>query len=515
VHDEKQKFNRDALVEMFAGFRAYVLLAAALVILYIVLAPLVTLGGNSMAIATAMKPYDGDANVMLAMALVLIALSGVALLLLSTHRMTAGRLMALLLAAGFVLRFGYMLYTPFYIRGHDISTYSGHGHLAYVYRLFIGKGLPDRSVSQFYHPPFAHIADAAVAGFFSLLYRFQNVDTYMEAARLVPCFASCGLLIVCVRLLRELGFSRRAKTVAVAVLAFHPTFILLSASINNDMLMLFFFMAAFLYSVRWYRESSYRNTILLGVAIGCAMSTKFSGSLVAVYTAMIFIIVLARRLKEGKSWDLIPKFAVFAVICFPLGLWYQYRNLKLFGQKLGYVPHASAKSALYVGDKTTAERFLSFSLPDILKTIYCQPFNDFRIWEYTVKCALFGEFTFSSRHNLLAGVMIVSSLLLILLSLGAMIWFLLFDRRYSRLAVLSFSFLWVLLMVSFVCFNLRYPFGCSMDFRYIVPTVVTGAAFLGFLSDKLAGSRAKNGLFAAFCALLAVFCVTSACFYVI
>ncbi|SHH90923.1 Dolichyl-phosphate-mannose-protein mannosyltransferase [Sporobacter termitidis DSM 10068] len=500
---------------MFAGFSAYIWLFAGLFIFYLIFSPLVTLSGNSGALAQASAPYDGDPKVMLAMALLLLALLAAAVYLLATRRLTAGRLTALAIAAGFVLRFGYMLYTPFYIRGHDVLSYGGYGHLDYIYRLFRLEGLPDSYGGQFYHPPLAHIADAAVAKIYALLTGATDLDTIFESSKLVPCFASSALLVMSGRLLDALDFSPRARAVALIVIAFHPTFILLSASINNDMLMVFFFMAAFLYTVRWYKNPCYKNIILLALCIGGAMSTKFSGSLIAVFTALIFILGLARHLREGKSWNIFGQFAVFGVICIPLGLWYQIRNLMLFGQPLGFVARISATSALYVGDRTAAERFLTFSVPNMLQNPYCSPFDDFRLWEYTVRCALFGEFAFSPKHDAAAAVMIIASVVLIILSLAAVVWFLFFDRRKNRLAVLGFTAVWALLMVSFVYFNIKYPFGCTMDFRYIVPTVITGAAFLGLLSDKLAGGRGRKALFGAFCAVLAVFCVSSAVFYVI
>jgi 4-amino-4-deoxy-L-arabinose transferase-like glycosyltransferase len=511
---DKTVFSGGASGRLFGGIKSYIWLFAGVFVCYLIASPFVSLPAN----LDASAPYDGDAGVMLVMALLLILLLGAGLFLLSRRRMTAGRLAFLLIAAGIVLRFGYMLYTPFYIRGHDVGSYTGYGHLAYIYRLFSLEGLPASNGGQFYHPPLAHAAGAAVARLYAAVAGSGDLDTVFESARIVPCFASCALLLLCLRLFNELGFSKRAATVALAVIAFHPTFILLSASINNDMVMILFFMAAFLCSVRWYNDPSYKNILLTALAIGCAMSAKFSGALIAVFTAMVFLVILARRFRAGKASGLAGQFAAFAAVCFPLGLWYQVRNLLLFGQPLGFVAEIGKDSALYVGNLPFSARILNFSLPDVLKNVYCDPWTDFRLWEYAVKSALFGEFTFSPKHDVLAAVLIVSSLVLILLSLAAMVWFLFFDRKKNRFAVLGFAAVWALLMLSFVYFNIKYPFGCTMDFRYIVPTVITGAAFLGLLSDRLAGGQAgswfKKALSGCLVAVLAVFCLSAAIFYV-
>lgn len=504
-----------ALRQMFSGFRAYVWLFIGLFSLYLIVSPYVILGGSSSEAVSATSAYDGDTHVKSAIAIVMVVLFAITLLLFGKNRLTSGTIGGLLITGGFVLRFGYMLYTPFYIHGHDILTYDGYGHLAYIFKLFIDHTLPDNNWGQFYHPPLAHMADAAVAWIYALLTSCFDLDTVFEATRLVPCFASCALLLLSSRLLTALDFKGRGKNIALAVITFHPTFILLSASINNDMLMVLFFMSAFLYSIRWYKDPSYKNILLLALSIGCAMSTKFSGALVAFFTAGIFLLVLVRRIMDGRAWPLMGQFAAFSALCFPLGLWYHIRNLKLFGQVLGYVAEIPKTSTLYTGDEPFIQRFFSFSLPHMLQTVYCNPFTDYRLLEYTVLCALFGEFTFSPIHDIFAKILIISSVLLIVLSLGAMVWFLCVDRTKNRLAVISFSAVWALLFFSFVFFNIKYPFGCTMDFRYIVPTVITGAGFLGLLSDKLRGSIVKNGLFIGFFTVLAVFSTASVCFYII
>jgi hypothetical protein len=500
-----------------SGIKAYIWIFATIFILYLIVSPFVVLHGTSDTLTPATNPYDGDANVRFVMAALLVILFAAALFISFRRRMTAGKLVFIVILAGFVLRFGYMLYTPFFIRGHDVGNLKCCGHLAYMARLFTLEGLPESNWNQFYHPPLAQIAGALTAKIYALLTGVKDLDTIFEAARLVPCFASCALLVVSCRLFNEFGFSKRAKVIAVTAIAFHPTFILLSASINNDMLMIFFMMTAFLYTVRWYREPTYKNILLLALSIGCAMSTKFSGALIAFFTAAVFLIALRRKVKAADKGvlGLVGQFSAFALLCVPLGLWYHIRNLALFGQEIGYVAKMAPDSSLYVGNIPLAERFFTFSLPNMLRNVYCNPYDDFRLWEYVVRCALFGEFTFSAKHTFFAQIMIVSSLLLILLTLFAMVLFLIFDKKENRLAVVTLFSLWALLMASFIFFNLKYPFGCTMDFRYIVPTVVTGAAFLGLLSDKLKGMKAGKAFYAVLVAVLVVFCISSACFYIV
>ncbi|UOO36984.1 phospholipid carrier-dependent glycosyltransferase [Oscillospiraceae bacterium CM] len=499
----------------FGGFLTYIWLFCGLFILYLLLSPYVRLDGTSAAYYPAFLPYEGDALVRFFMAVSLLLALLVAIYWALGHRLTFQRGVFLLLFAGILLRFGYMLYTPFFVRGHDVSTLDGYGHLAYIYRLFAGEGLADTSAGQYYHPPLDHLAAALTARLFAFLTGETKLDTIFEACRLVPCFASSALLILSYRLFQALGFSKRAVLLAVSIVAFHPTFVLLAASINNDMLMVFFFMAAFLYTVRWYGAPTYRNILIIAVLIGCAMMTKLSGALIAFYTGFVFLLVLAQHLRTRSALPLFGQFAAFSAVCFPLGLWYPLRNLRLFGQPLGYVAPISVTSQLYVGDRPPSERFLTFSLRQMLQTPFCDPFSDTRLWEYAVRCALFGEFVFPARHEPVARSLIVFSLALIVISLGAMLYFLFFARREEQFAVRSFAAVWVILIASYIFFNIQYPFGCTMDFRYIVPTVITGAAFLGLLLERLRGGGLKTAGAVALCSVSGAFCLLSAVFFII
>jgi 4-amino-4-deoxy-L-arabinose transferase-like glycosyltransferase len=497
------------------GFLPYIWLFAGLFVLFLILAPFAGTSGGPQEAHPASGPYAGGEMVRLAMAALIGLLGAAAVVLAGRRALTAEKALVLIVLAGAVLRFGYMLYTPFDVRGHDVGGFDGYGHLAYAYRLFTSGTLPDSYLGQFYHPPLAHIADAAAARLYALVTGQTQPEAVFEAAKLVPCFASCALLIVALRTFQALGFSKRAACVAMAVIAFHPTFILLSASINNDMLMVFFFMAAFLYTIRWYKDPSYKNILLTAVFFGCAMSTKFSGALIAVLTAAVFLVILVRRIKEGKAAALIGQFGAFAVVCFPLGLWYYVRNALLFGQPFGYVAQIGTDSALYVGDQPAALRFLSFDTLGLFKSVYCAPWTDVNLWEYTVKCALFGEFQFPEARQVIAAVLIGASLVLIALTLYAMVRFVFFERKENRLAAVSLGALWLLLMLSFVYFNIKYPFGCTMDFRYIVPTVMTGAAFLGLLYERMSEGRRSKVLRAGFVTVLCVFCAAAAGFYIL
>ncbi len=421
---------------------------------------------------------------------------------------------ALIILVGFVLRINYSLYTSFLVRQHDVLGFNEFGHLDYVYWIFSNGTLPNTNQLQFYHPPLQHILEAGVMKLFSLLSPKTDLMSLFETAKIVPCFATCSTLLVVHSLCREMGISRRSTAIALAILAFQPTFLLFSSGINNDAMMLLFYMIAVLYTIRWYHNPTMKNILLLAVAIGLGMMTKVSAATVAFFTAPFFLIVLVQKIREKSAKRLFGQFAAFIGVCAPLGLWYPIRNYIKFGQPLTYVSDALSNE-LYVGDHSLVSRFLSFPVKEIFTPQFCRPYDDFRIWIYTLKCSIFGEYDFS-QHDQLAIWFIAANLILIVLSLVAMIYILQKRKGISAINRFALAGLWLLQIVFFVFFNIKYPFGCTMDYRYMVPTCMIGAIYIGIAMEDI---REKDKpilriVYAFSIAAISVFALISLLFYI-
>lgn len=106
--------------------------------------------------------------------------------------------------------------------------------------------------------------------------------------------------------------------------------------------------------------------------------------------------------------------------------------------------------------------------------------------------------------NVIPGLLILINLLLILLSLAAMAFVLIRHRTAQWTALSCF---WLVLIGAYIDFNINYPFGCTMDFRYVVPTALIGAVFLAKWWEEIPCSRkglvrkgevGVTGLFAIF-----------------
>ena len=103
-----------------------------------------------------------------------------------TRRLTVNRLVFLFLLAGYIIRVGYMLYTPAATRQQDTYTKNFDGHEAYAWTIFSTGKLPSNNVYQFYHPPlnmfynttFSYLVQVLHEGCFwrmiSTQFRFKN-----------------------------------------------------------------------------------------------------------------------------------------------------------------------------------------------------------------------------------------------------------------------------------------------------------------------------------------------------
>jgi len=290
---------------------------------------------------------------------------------------------------------------------------------------------------------------------------------------------------------------------------------------------------AVLYTVRWYKEQSIKNSLLLAICIGGAMMSKLSGAMVAVGTAYVMLVRLFDKSTGGfvcnfkRLWS---RFVAFGAVCFPMGLWWPIRCAVKYGMPLGYVPALSNSSVLYVGDYSFIQRLTgigSWSLSNVYPNVGnttvdgsvvtegAKRFYDYGIAPYIVKSSLFGEYFWkngvSGVQNILAYVMTFSAIALICVSLYAMIKLIIKTKGEYAVSLRFLGVYFVALVGSYVMFCFTYPHTCTMDFRYIVPTLLIAAVFSGLLinNDEKRKRPIKYTLFA----ITMVFCVASVGFY--
>ncbi|MGN0552399.1 MAG: ArnT family glycosyltransferase [Oscillospiraceae bacterium] len=395
--------------------------------------------------------------------------------------------------AGFVMRIGYMLYTPCDVRSHDlweISTES-HGHAGYILGLIENNSLPQSNDIQFYQQPFFYIVSSVVSKLKNMIVSCDDVFYLVDAAKTVSCSASCMVLIVAGALCDTFRLKDTEKLAAMVITAFHPSFFL-GIRITPDMLCTFFMVLALLFTFRWYDSPDWKNTLILSLVYGFGVMTKISVAVPALFTAVVFAVKLVRFFKEKKALPVIMRLAVFGIISLPLGLWYNVRNYKLFGQKLGYILEIGKESDLYVGDRSLFQRFVLPDFGNLLSSPYANVWEDHNLLVYSIKSSLFGEFTFKVP-SVIPIILYISAIVLSVLAAIAVVSAL--KRCNEDKPTVALSAVCILFLVSVIIFNLRYPHGCSMDFRYSTFLIIPFAVLIAKRFMRYGSKIEKNMLY--------------------
>ena len=447
--------------------------------------------------------------------------------------------MAVILGAGFLLRFFYVLFSTIYDRQYDIGMIdldAGHtvsgGHLAYIQYLYENLRLPNidpTSVYQFHHPPLHHFCCAIWMRFCSLF--IHNTDVLEESIQVVPFICSLLILLVILKILRQ--FDLREKTVYLLMLlfSFHPALVLLSGSVNNDCMSLLFTLLCVYTTIRWSRQPNMRNIIYIALSISLGMLTKQNVAEMAFPIAFVFIYMFVKQWREnGLPEKMLKQFTVFGVVSVPIGMSFYVRNLILFNTPLIWVYTLPEDSWQYTGNVPVLNRFLWPVLPEMVDNLLHFKIGcGYNVWMQIIRTSVLGEWDMMNVGRS------VKVLAVLLMAAGATIAFLAFiafckvfiiDWLRSRHAYknnketiadesgtvvidlpcrIMFIAAYLVNMFFYLKFAYDYPHQCSMSFRYIEIELLFPAVALGFIWQRSDKKWLQNGL----AALLVVFCLLS------
>lgn len=387
-----------------------------------------------------------------------------------------------IITGGFFMRIAYMLYTPLAVRSHDLRELSvdSNGHAAYLLNLIEGH-LPYTNNFQFYQQPFYYLLSAELAKLLKACIPQVSIYQVVGVSKIVSCLASCLILILVMKLGEVVKLKSTGMEILMLYVAFTPVFYLRGGSVGPDMLATFFITAEFLWTLYWKESPNWKNTFILAISYGLGVMTKISCAIVAVYTVIVFIKRLRKSSSKKETVDLLKKYICFGIVSLPLGLWYSARNYIKFRQPLSYVPDIGRQSELYTGDRSFAERFIYIDLKNLIRSPFCVVEDDYNAPAYFIKSSLFGEFTFGLPLWIPRLLLYCAIGIAVFLAL-AIIWN---AKNYSenyRKDVLLISAIYY---ASIIVFNMKYPYGCSMDFRYMGFLTVMAGIVMGGYEDQL------------------------------
>ncbi len=402
----------------------------------------------------------------------------------------------------FAVRLGYILYTEGTSRQYDtfpLDSNAGHYHYAtYIYEN--GK-LPDNNSYQFYHPPLNAFVQAVFMHIFYWLFTFINehmlfvtggtgldvsTTALFSACQTLSLIQTVVITVYASKIFRELNLNRGFSLLGLAFVIFFPRFNQLSGQLNNDLPAITFAIVSVYYAIRFYNDQTIYNTVMLALSVGLAIMAKLNGAMICVPIAVLMLIILFKEIFKGeskKSFALIGKYALFVVICAPLALWFQIYAGVRFDQSFGYVfPYLNGQ--LSVAEHTFFERFFLPSFSTIFNSPFANAWDDYNLFDYTVKSSMFGEFGMWNGTAFAVLAVILHYVLIILFVTLLVFWFIhkkkagekVFDLR----TILFFSMIACYSLLQFY-FNLKMPYGCTMDFRYIVPIVLSAGGMLSIM----------------------------------
>ncbi len=385
-------------------------------------------------------------------------------------------LVAYIIFIGFVMRIGYMLYTPCTVRFHDLKDISidSNGNAAYILNILNGH-LPISNEGQFYHPPLYYILSGIVIFVLKPILNLTNEIDIINCARLVSCTFSCATLYCVKSLCAELKIN---KLIPLSLVTFLPNFYLMGGRVNNDAMAVFFMTMILLFSIKWYKNQSIKNTVILALSFGLGMMSKMSVTLLAIPTGLLMIYVLAKSIKKHYLLKTLKSLCLFAVVSIPLGLAYPIRNLVLFNQPFNYVFDVGSEG-FASQNYSFVQRFLTFPITKMINPVYNDVFTDYNIWIYLLKGGLFGEFRFNIAVAIPAIMLFIYALMNIFMIISVVS-----SLKEKDESIIYLVLSATVLVISYIAFNIKYPYGCTMDFRYVAPVFIIYALLFGRFIDR-------------------------------
>ena len=415
-------------------------------------------------------------------------------------RLNIKTLFFLIFLFGVVMQLNYMLITPFNYRQHDVL--GDVGHQGYAVTLYQTGKLPTtldetgHLAYQFYHPPlnammqalfmrisqpFMHLYNA-ISG--KAYYDVTNMNHLYQTSEILATFYTNITLYFGIKIAYRLDISNKLKAAGAIFLALFPALFILAGQENNDPICIMNCVIVLYFTCKWWEEKTYFNATMIGLFTGLAMMAKLSGALAIIpaLVAFIYTIIKAHIDKDEVKHHYIQG-TIIAAIAAPIGLWFQIYAKVRFNQPFGFV-FSNLTSELYVGNYNFFQRFINiFDFQDMSTAIWGNTFVNYNLPNFLIKSAIFGEYSFLCADHF-AVLALIFNYLFVYTSLVLMIIYIIESKGENfKIKVIAGSLI-LSQLVAQLYFNIKMPYGCTMDFRYIEPII------LGFMIlDCLAFDR--------------------------
>lgn len=427
---------------------------------------------------------------------------GLLLLLYRNDKLTEDKIVFAIIFTGMLFHCGYVLLSGLYERQHDEGVYTGlassqvnPGHIGYIEYIYKFRRLPDMNpyeLFSYYHPPLHYV----FAGLWLILLTTLGMaeDPAFENLQALPLLYSGLLMFVTYLILKKTGAKGRTLYAGLFLVAMHPALMLMSGSINNDMLSTLLLACCILSTLCYIRERTLKNLIYIALSIGLGMLCKINTAIMAFPVGLVFLADFVETVRSKNRRMVIGRirnYILFGVVSAVIGLSWITRNLIRFHVKPG-ISSATEASVMYTGNYGVWERL---GIPALSDWHFDFPFHPLsgdvihNTWVIMFQTSLFGEIYPMGLGGISLILSRIAYITAIVCAVLSAILFLVMQYRKYRSAVrinmqdaVFLSAGYLVFLLSLAVFSLKYPYTCSSDFRYIViclPYVAIGLADSG------------------------------------
>ena len=398
----------------------------------------------------------------------------------------------LILSLALFIRVIFIIKMPYLNFQTDFGTIGTHETVDYIYTIFKTNALPLTNIRQFYHPPLFYFICAVLTRFNTAL--GISTNTNIESFKIVSASLSMLSLYYIYKIINKIKINDRSKLLLFCLMCFHPSMILISIHINTDSLVTMFAYMIIYYLIEWNEKPNIKNTIILALVTGLCVMSKYNGALLAVPILFVFINKLIKEKSKIKSY--FSKYILFGIISLPLGLWYEIRNIILFGRNKLLDPN---NMRIYTGNYSIIDRFIKIDIDSLIRTVCVMPI-DYNVPSYVIKSSLFGQHNYnvidiSFRLLLIIGIVCIIITLICIFNY-------IFRRKNKDFIINMFLVLYFTYIIGFIIYNLYLPYACTMGFRYIVITLFPSLVVLIYETEKCKNKWIKKIIYS--CLLLFV-----------
>lgn len=232
----------------------------------------------------------------------------------------------------------------------------------------------------------------------------------------------------------------------------------MSGSINNDELVTMFAVIELFYLIRWQKNPSMKNAVIIALCIGLGLMTKTSMIVMLVPTIYVYFKKLIEFVNSDRSIrKLLIELFVFFVISSTLGLWFQIRSLINNLNTLGII---QPYEYLSIANESI---FARFGISNIFKS------SNVNIWNYLIYSSL--NFVVSEKvtaYNIIMAILVITLIVDI-------IYFIFKNIKSYKVLFITLLTWWI----SYFYLNISMPYTCSMHSRYMVVPISIGIIYLG------------------------------------